>query len=315
MFRVDNYKIEKPIIEILNDLKLRFPNGKLRDVILKGDQILVTCPHHSHGKENHPSCFIYIGDELQYEEGTFHCFTCGCSGSFSKFVAEYLDRSVEFAKQWLINNYGELVSKVILDLPKIELDKEDHTYLDESILNQYKPYHSYLAQRRIPQEICERFKIKFDPARNDVIFPVWDKNNHLKFLTRRSVLNKRFIVDKNASKSDIYLLNFVLNDHYEDVIVCESQFNALTCWTYGWPGIALFGAGTTREQIATLNSTPIRRYILMYDPDDAGREGAKRFKKLIRKDVFVEDIILPPGKDVNDLSKKEFENLLRGYII
>lgn len=53
----------------------------------------------------------------------------------------------------------------------------------------------------------------------------------------------------------------------------------------------------------------------MYDPDEAGRRGAERFKRLIRKDVFVEDIQLPPGKDVNDLSKKEFENLLKTYII
>lgn len=315
MFRVDNYKIEKPIIDILNDLKIRFPNGKLRDVVVKGDQILVTCPHHNQGKENHPSCFIYIGSKLEYEEGTFHCFTCGCSGSFARFVAEYLDRSIEWAKQWLIDNYGELVNKLILDLPKIDLDKQEDQYLDESVLSRYKPYHSYLAQRRIPQEICERFKIKFDPSRNDIIFPVWDKNNNLKFLTRRNIFNKRFIIDKGASKSDIYLLNFVLNDKYEDVIICESQFNALTCWTYGWPAVALFGAGTTREQVETLSNTPIRRYILMYDPDEAGRKGAERFKKLIRKDVFVEDIQLPPGKDVNDLSKKEFENLLKTYII
>lgn len=51
----------------------------------------------------------------------------------------------------------------------------------------------------------------------------------------------------------------------------------------------------------------------MYDPDEAGRRGAERFKKLIRKDVLVDDVLLPPGKDVNDLSKKEFENLINVY--
>lgn len=62
-----------------------------------------------------------------------------------------------------------------------------------------------------------------------------------------------------------------------------------------------------------LNATPIRHYILMYDPDEAGRHGAERFKKLIRKDVLVDDVLLPYGKDVNDLSKKEFENLINIY--
>lgn len=310
MLHVQNYLIKTPIETILNDLKFRFPNGKLRDIVIKHDQILVTCPHHNNGKENNPSCFIYTGEDQPLAYGTFHCFTCGCSGSFTKFVAEYLNRSIEEASQWLINTYGEIIDTPILNLPKIDLNENRPNYLNESILDNFKPYHSYLAQRRIPQDICEKFKIKFDPIKEDIVFPVWDKYNHLKFLTRRSVNSKRFIIDKNASKSDIYLLNFVLNEGFLDVIVCESQFNALTCWTYGWPGIALFGAGTTREQIAALNSTPIRHYILMYDNDEAGRKGAERFKHSIRKDVLVDDIIMPLGKDVNDLSKKEFDNLL-----
>lgn len=172
MFRIDNYSIDTPIVDILNDLRVRFPNGKLRDIIEKGDQILVTCPHHSYGKENHPSCFIYVGDELPYEPGTFHCFTCGCSGSFVKFVSEYLSRPVDFAKEWLIANYGTLNRRLTVDLPKIELECNSPQYLDESLLDNYQPYHSYLAQRRIPKAICERFKVKFDPSRNDIVFPV-----------------------------------------------------------------------------------------------------------------------------------------------
>ena len=49
----------------------------------------------------------------------------------------------------------------------------------------------------------------------------------------------------------------------------------------------------------------------MYDNDEAGRKGANKFKKLIRKDVFITDIIMPKGKDVADCSKEEFWDILR----
>jgi DNA primase len=77
--------------------------------------------------------------------------------------------------------------------------------------------------------------------------------------------------------------------------------------------VALLGAGTSDSQMDVLNSTPIRTYILLYDNDKAGRHGAERFKKLVRKDVFVVDILLPEGRDVNDLNQQEFYALLDSY--
>ena len=65
------------------------------------------------------------------------------------------------------------------------------------------------------------------------------------------------------------------------------------------------------NQMNELNHSPIFHYILMYDNDEAGRKGANRFKKLIRDDVLVDDIIMPYGKDVADLSKEEFLKLLK----
>ena len=49
----------------------------------------------------------------------------------------------------------------------------------------------------------------------------------------------------------------------------------------------------------------------MYDGDEAGERSKEVFKKYIRKDVLVDDVAMPPGKDVNDLSQKEFENLIK----
>jgi DNA primase len=53
----------------------------------------------------------------------------------------------------------------------------------------------------------------------------------------------------------------------------------------------------------------------MFDGDEAGRKGAERFKKNIRNDVIVTDILMPNGMDVNDLTYEQFMYLLNqnGY--
>ena len=48
----------------------------------------------------------------------------------------------------------------------------------------------------------------------------------------------------------------------------------------------------------------------MFDGDEAGEKGIREFVKNIRKDVVVNIIRLPKGKDVNDLSYDEVEKLI-----
>ena len=54
----------------------------------------------------------------------------------------------------------------------------------------------------------------------------------------------------------------------------------------------------------------IRNFILLFDGDEAGRKGAQRFKDNMGNEFMITDVILPQGKDVNDLSPQEIKNLL-----
>ena len=167
-----------------------------------------------------------------------------------------------------------------------------------------------MKKRKLTDEIIEKFEIKYDPLSKSIVFPVRDISGKLVGLTKRSIEGKKFYIDKGFNKENIYLLYNIISENIKEVVVCESQINALTSWVYGKPAIALFGAGTTEEQMNVLNNTDIKHYILCYDPDNAGKKGANKFKRLIRKDVFVDEIFLPSGKDLNDLTKEEFNNIL-----
>lgn len=108
-------------------------------------------------------------------------------------------------------------------------------------------------------------------------------------------------------------MNYIEKLNINTVVVCESQINALTCWSYGVPSIALFGSSLTNYQRDILNRSGIRHYILALDNDDAGKKGVERFMSMIRKDVFVDIVEVPPNRDINDLSKEEFEFYFSKY--
>lgn len=163
-----------------------------------------------------------------------------------------------------------------------------------------------MFQRKLTEEVINKFDIGFDKKTNCVTFPVYNKDGKCLFVIKRNVSFKKFYIPENVDK-EIFGLNQIPKDCNE-LIVCESVFNALTCEVYGRHAIALFGTGS-EEQYKTLQKLNVRRYILMFDGDNAGRKAANRFKSNI-KDKLITDIIMPEGKDVNDLSKEEFDEII-----
>lgn len=307
---VNNYIIDTPIEEILTKVKSELHNGKLGYFKKKGDEVKVTCPFHANGLEKNPDAYIVATKNGELEYGYFHCFACGASGRLSKFIGECFDKDEKFGESWLINNFGQsIITYENDDLYDFDLFQKEECvdYLDESILDSFQSWHPYLAKRGLSQKVCEKFKVKYDPKCECIIFPVWDENDKLYMLTKRSVNSKMFIIDSNKEKP-LYLYNVIQKNNINEVTIVESQFNALTLWNWNIPAIAMFGTGT-KHQFELLNKSNILHYYLCFDGDSAGDKGIARFLKNIRKDVFVDVILLPRGKDVNDLTEEQFNNL------
>ena len=302
--------IKAPILDIIKTLKGEITNGKLSFVENKSnDWIRVSCPIHSSGLEKNASAGIYDGNDPKVERGTLHCFTCGAYIPLYKVVAECLDKSEDYAKDWLIDNFGEDRVDEVTNLQYINLNKKQPTnYIDESILDTYQSWHPYMAKRKLTQEICNLFKVKYDSKSDCIVFPAWDEKNNLVMLTKRSVTGKNFYLDKKIEKP-VYLLNYIKDNNIKEVIVCESQINALTLFTWGYPSIATFGCNISKKQFEVLNKSGIEHYYLAFDGDDAGKKGTRNFIKNIKKDVLIDVIELPKGKDVNDLTLEEFDKL------
>lgn len=304
---IENKVISNDIYSILKKVKSQIHNGKLKDIKDRGENLVISCPFHKNGLETHPSCNVYIDKNGSIPVGTYHCFTCGANGSLPKLINECFDESGEFGANWLLDNFTDaFIDNISIDQPISDI-KEKSEFLDPSILDEYKYFHPYMFKRKLSEDIIRKFSVGYDAKTDSIVFPVWDEKDNLLFLTRRSVKSKFFQIDKNSDKP-VYLLNFIKKENIQEVMVCESQINTLYCWTMGYPAIGLFGTGDD-YQYNILRKSNINHYILCLDGDFAGNIGTSKLIKNLPQDCIIDVKKIPRGKDVNDLSKEEFDNL------
>lgn len=310
---INNKAIVTPIRDILLQLQRELDNGKLKDIgAAKGDNIPVTCPHHKDGFERNPSCMVFTDmNDKDTEYGFAHCFTCGYAKPLPEFIRDCFEEydDIDFGKEWLLQRCDTAFLSQVQYLPPIELKKatKPTTVIDESVLKNFEYYHDYMWYRGLSKEIVDLFEVGFDPHRRIITFPVRDHRGKLLFVTGRSVETKMFVIPEDVQKP-VYLLYYIMQQNIKSVAICESQLDALYLWSIGIPAVCLFGTGTP-YQYELLKKSGIRVFNLYFDGDYAGRKGAQRFKHNMSTDVFVNEYILPEGKDVNNLTKDEILSL------
>jgi len=310
--RIDNYIIDKPIIDILYEIKRNLTNGKLKSIRPNGDNILVTCPHHANGLEQKPALNIYIGENSSIPYGFVHCFVCDFKGSFEYFVSECFNSTLDYAKQWLITKFGILVEETILVDSPINLNKPKSLFLNEKLLEQYQTWTPYFAKRKLSRQTCENFKLRYDPIHRQAIFPVYDISGHLKMLAKRNIDTKVFYLDKKQEK-EVYALNIIQKNNIKKALITEGPFDCLSGWEHEIPTIATLG-NISNYQIEQLNKSCLNILYLAFDNDEAGKRFSDIIKRRLTNRIITFDIELPKNrKDLNDLSEEDWQNLIKNY--
>lgn len=305
--------ISTPILDILYALKRELTQrgiNKLDKIVdpRGGSNVLITCPYHKNGQERKPSCGVLLYGDANTVQGQVHCFTCGTTVSFTKFISDcfgILDDG-QYGEQWILDNFIAVTSRELGIELSTDRKKVTQQYVSEEELAKYRFYHPYMFRRKLTEEVINAFDIGYDKSTDCITFPVKDKRGNVVFVARRSVTGKFFNYPKDCEKP-VYALDKITDEHRK-VVVVESFINCLTLWSWGIPAIALLGTGTS-EQYKILEKTNIRELLLAFDGDEAGRKGAARMKAHLGPYKFIKVIQIPDGKDVNDLTEDEFLSL------
>lgn len=326
------------VYTVLNKLE---SEGFIRTSKRVGNYMQIYCPFHNDGNERKPSCGVLLYEEVRagrkYPAGFCHCFTCHYAKPLHEMITDLLKLKhiSQTGMDWLIANipgfdpdsnddFEFLIPLDVMDTINEQyavsyiqsLTKPKQQYVSEEELASYRFTVPYMYERRLTDEIIERFDVGYDanwiaPGRKKptpcITFPVRDKDGNTLFLCRRSIQGKFFNYPTGVLKP-VYGL-YELPKDCKSIIICESCFNALTSWSYGRPAVALLGTGNA-YQIQQLKELGVREFILAFDPDEAGRKATEKIKRALKNIAIVWSFEgIPIGKDINDLSKEEFELL------
>lgn len=332
MFTVNGNPILTEDMEVLEELKRQLANKGIKrfeKFIVMENDIQFNCPIHSNGQERKPSCGITRVKKGTMKAGTVHCFTCGYTADLPEMVSNCFgyDDKGKHGTDWLIQNFITLTienrKKIELDLAREHTTKEKKEYITEEELDSYRYYHPYMYKRKMTNEVIELFDVGYDDhfemkdykgkikgVIKAITFPVRDINGNTLYIGRRSVNSKVFHYPRGVEKA-LYGV-YELPKESKEVIVCESFIDAITSYVYGKPAIALLGLGTN-NQIEQLKKLPVRKIMLGLDSDSAGNEASKRIKEKLHGHKIITRLELPKGKDINDLTEKEFNNLPESF--
>ena len=290
-----------------------------------GENVQTNCPFHKNGQERKPS--FGVNGEID----KCHCFSCGWAGTIEEMISElygYQDEG-KFGKRWLIKRFNTVEIETRPNIMEgfngrnnitirnnndihrfkqhIQSNKSSEQYsgeITEEELDKYRYIHPYMYQRKLTDEIIERFDIGYDRERKEITFPVRDIEGRCVFVAGRSVERKFFRLPKGIDKP-IYCADKFRAGAYRTAYITESFLNCLTCWKYNKPAMAMIGTGN-QKQYEILNKLPIREYILAFDPDEAGRKATERFRKNVHGKI-IKELVYTDNRDINDL-QEEFLN-------
>lgn len=332
MIEINNNYIMTDVYDILIELRRQLDiNGvkRFNKIIKTNNNLQTNCPFHKEGQEKKPSFGISTKD------GVCHCFGCGWVGSFSEMVSNLFgyDDFGNFGNKWLVKNF---LSVSVENRPDIlegfygrnnvrnsdvysrninrnYTSNGNIQYITEEELDSYRYIHPYMYKRKLSDEIIELFDIGYDSKTECITFPIRDINGNTLFIARRSVKTKFFNYPENVEKPvyGLYEISKLGIGYYkyDEIIICESMIDALTCWVYGRPAVALNGLGNDL-QFKQLNNMPCRKFILATDMDEAGLKARKRIKNALKNKLVTEYIWdIKVAKDINDMTQDYFLNL------
>lgn len=301
-----------------------------------GDWYSVYCPFHNDGNERRPSCGVLLHDQYRngqvYPAGFWHCFACGTAMTMLEAVNKLLQIHGidESEAQWLSENipgfsidegYEGLLSDKLIDELTASYAVKDlqlrtsgvQNFISEDELASYRYTVPYMYDRKLTDEIIIKYDVGVDmnwipPGRKNpvpcITFPVKDVFGRTLFICRRSIAGKLYNYPEGVVKP-VYGIDKV-PQYCKSLVVCESIINALTAEVYGYDAVALLGTGNS-YQMDQLRRLGVSEFVLCMDGDDAGRRAAKKLKRNLKDVAMIWVVDMPDGKDLNDLSKLEFD--------
>lgn len=268
-----------------------------------------------HGWMRLPTC-PYCGREekmgVNLSSYRCNCFRCGAIPNPAQLVmdVEHLETYAELTNYLNNEDFTEYTFKE----EKVELASPKPVYLPDGfrLITQgnsqvAKSIRNYLIRRGFDINVLEKLGVGYCDSGATfgyTILPFYSEGK-LRYYNARLVIGNgpRYMnPDKDITGlgKEFIIYNEDALDMYNTVYLCEGVFNALTM---GERGIATMGKSVSRYQINRIIKAPVKRVIILLDPDAKDKAIDLGLKLINFKQVKV--VYLPDGEDTNSLGKSK----------
>ena len=219
-----------------------------------------------------------------------------------------------------LNNFDEVMEEMLADKPVFEEFPQETLDRLHADLAGNKNARDYLESRGISIESMRHFSLGYSPAMKMVVTPVHSPDSIPIGIVGRSIEGKTFKNSTSLPKSKTLFNIHRAKKIGDQVIVCESNFDAIRIHQAGFPNVvATLGGFLSNEQQSLLNRY-FNKIIIMTDADEAGRElGRSISSKLRNKDISwasygYKEIYPHKAKDAGDLTEEEIKACIKNSV-
>lgn len=238
---------------------------------------------------------------INSDKNVFNCLGCHLSGTPIIFVQHYHKLSFPKAVEHLIN-YANLTftpkkhSDIMEFLHKTNIKIKDiksnnRVYLPENIINKYskRPISEWLEEG-IPQEILDKYQVRYDDSGNRIVFPIRDIIGSIIAIKGRTLYSNykdlgivKYIYYQPIGTND-FLFGLDKNiqniDNKKECIIVESEKSVMKLESYGFNNsVAISTSNINIHQINLLLSLQCD-LVFAFDKDIDQKKIIKEIKQL-----------------------------------
>ena len=239
-----------------------FAKEHLPIITVVGEEADCRCVFH---EDSNPSM------RFNMESGLFYCHACHAKGNIGT-LTRHLGLGAIDTSEYRIKEIYDILRK--LDSPT-----GGTRYLPESSLSRYQiPTRYWQEERHLEPSIIDQFKLGADPMGEYVTIPMRTMGGDLlgvikRYLAPDADLRYRYPRGMKKSHHLFGAWNVAKARNAKTVVLTEGSIDAMQVWQSGWPALGILGSEVSREQMRILQALDVRRVILFFDNDKAGRQA------------------------------------------
>ncbi|WP_298858645.1 CHC2 zinc finger domain-containing protein [uncultured Sulfitobacter sp.] len=172
--------------------------------------------------------------------------------------------------------------------------------------------HVFFEQRNISNETTNRFGLgycKKGIMAGRICIPLHDENDELVAYAGRYAQEElpegtlRYKLPKGFQKSHVlFNLNRIKNQSVKHLVIVEGFWSVFRLDSEDIPTVATMGTALTDEQVEQIVATGIRYATVLFDSDEAGKNGAQEAVKKLSPYLYVRQLVLPENVKPDDMS-------------